>query len=262
MRLEAHLRDRRAAGAKLLAPYVTGGLGHHWTDAVRAVIDAGADAVEVSIPFSDPLMDGPVIQEANQRALELGATPERILGDVAALDAPVPVVVMTYYNLVHHYGHERFARACADAGVAGTILPDLPYDEGAEWIDAARAHGIDNVLLVAPSSTDDRLRQICARSQGFVYSVAHMGVTGERATIAQETATTAARVRAATDKPVLIGFGISGPDQAAEAVRHADGVIVASALVRRLLAGATPSDVQEFVASLRAAIDAVATASA
>ncbi|MFZ4585702.1 MAG: tryptophan synthase subunit alpha [Acidimicrobiia bacterium] len=256
MNLEAHLRDVRAKNRKILAPYVTGGLGSDWTDAVRACIDNGADALEISIPFSDPLMDGPVIQAANQRALDHGAIPDDILKGIAALDAPVPLLIMTYYNVVHHYGHERFARACADRGVAGTIIPDLPFDEGGDWIAAAESHGVENVLLVAPSTTDTRLVDICERTRGFVYSVAHMGVTGERVAIADETVTTAARIQAVTDKPVLIGFGISGPNQAAAAAQHADGVIVASALVRRLLEGESADDVGAFVQSLRAAIDA------
>jgi len=254
--LESHLRAVRADSRKILAPYVTGGLGADWTDAVRACIDNGADAIEISIPFSDPLMDGPTIQAANQQALDGGVIPDDIFKAVAALDAPVPLLVMTYYNVVHHYGHARFARACADHGVAGTIIPDLPFDEGGDWIASAEEHGVENVLLVAPSTTDARLTEICERTRGFVYSVAHMGVTGERSTIADETITTAARARAATDKPVLIGFGISGPEQAAAAAHHADGVIVASALVRRLLEGGTASDVGAFVGELRQAVDA------
>src|SRR5690349_23606272 len=131
--LEAHLRARRADGRKPLVPYVTGGLGHEWCDVVRAVVDAGADAVEVGIPFSDPIMDGRTIQEASQRALDLGATPIGVIDALAQIDAPVPLIVMTYYNLVLRLGHERGAHALAGAGISGAIIPDLPLDELDGW---------------------------------------------------------------------------------------------------------------------------------
>ena len=137
--LEAHLRARRAEGRKLLVPYVTGGLGHGWCDVVRAVVDAGADAVEIGIPFSDPIMDGRTIQEASQRALDLGATPIGVIDALAQIDTPVPLIVMTYYNLVGHMGHRRAAQALRSAGVAGAILPDLPLDELDGWGTAAEA---------------------------------------------------------------------------------------------------------------------------
>jgi tryptophan synthase, alpha subunit len=178
--LEARLRERRAAGAKLLVPYVTGGLGASWCDVVRAVADAGADAIEIGIPFSDPIMDGKTIQEASQRALDLGATPMSVLAQAATLDIDIPLVVMTYYNLVAHAGHERFAHALVDSHVAAAIVPDLPLDELDGWGDAAAAAGVETVLLASPTTTDERLRAICERSQGFVYGVSLLGVTGER----------------------------------------------------------------------------------
>src|SRR3990172_4343732 len=135
MNLERHLRARRETGRKLLVPYVTGGLGAEWLDVVRAVADAGADAVEIGIPFSDPVMDGATIQEASQRALDIGATPTSILTDARTIDVDVPLVAMTYYNLVHHAGHERFAASLADAGIDGAIVPDLPVDELDGWGD-------------------------------------------------------------------------------------------------------------------------------
>jgi tryptophan synthase alpha chain len=253
--LEAHLRARRDAGAKLLVPYVTGGLGAGWVDVVRAAADAGADAIEVGIPFSDPVMDGTTIQEASQRALEIGATPTSILTDARAIDVDVPLAVMTYYNPVHHAGHERFASSLADAGFDGAIVPDLPLDELDGWGDAADAAGIETILLAAPTTTDERLRRICERSRGFVYGISLMGVTGERARLASRAREMGRRCKAITDKPVLLGVGISNPEQAVEAADAADGVIVGSALVSRLLRGGSPDDVHEFVTTLREALD-------
>jgi tryptophan synthase alpha chain len=253
--LESHLRARRAEGRKLLVPYVTGGLGREWCEVVRAVVDAGADAVEVGIPFSDPIMDGRTIQEASQRALELGATSIGVISEMASLDVAVPTVVMTYYNLVFRLGHERCAQSLRDAGVDGAIVPDLPLDELDGWGDAAAASGVETVLLAAPTTLDDRLAAICERSQGFVYGVSLMGVTGERTELAVQAREMGRRCKAATDKPVLLGVGISTPEQAAEAAASADGVIVGSALVRRLLDGGGPEEAATFVASLRDALD-------
>jgi tryptophan synthase alpha chain len=254
--LESHLRARRDAGRKLLVPYVTGGLGREWCDVVRAVAAAGADAVEIGIPFSDPIMDGRTIQEASQRALDLGATPFSVIDAMAAIDVDAPLVVMAYYNLVAHMGHERCAQQLRTCGVDGAIVPDLPYDELDGWGDAADAAGVETVLLAAPTTPDDRLAEICARSHGFVYGVSLMGVTGERAQLARHAGEMGRRCKAATDKPVLIGVGISTPEQAAEAAADADGVIVGSALVRRLLEGGGPDEAATFVKSLRAALDA------
>lgn len=256
MRLEAELRAKRDAGRKLLVPYVTGGLGSGWTDVLRAVAAAGADAIEVGIPFSDPVMDGRIIQEASQRALDIGATPSAIVAQLGGVDVGVPLVVMTYYNPVAHAGHERFARSLAANGVDGAIVPDLPLDELDGWGDAADAAGIETVLLAAPNTTDARLAAICARSRGFVYGVALMGVTGERTSLARQAGEMGARCKAATDRPVLLGLGISNAEQAAEAAASADGVIVGSALVRRLLEGGGPDEAAAFVAELRAGLDA------
>ncbi len=256
MKLESHLRERRGAGHKLLVPYVTGGLGREWCDVVRAVVAAGADAVEVGIPFSDPIMDGRTIQEASQRALDLGATPVGVIDEMAAIDVSVPLVVMTYYNLVARMGHERCARHLQTCGVDGAIVPDLPYDELDGWGEAADAANVETVLLAAPTTPDDRLATICERSHGFVYGVSLMGVTGERDTLASHAAEMGRRCKAVTDKPVLLGVGISTPEHAAAAAASADGVIVGSALVRRLLDGGGPDDAAEFVGSLRAALDA------
>ncbi len=248
------LRSARDRGHKLLVPYVTGGLGE-WVDVVRALADAGADAIEIGIPFSDPVMDGPTIQAASERALAGGATPASILTELRTVDAGVPLVAMTYYNLVFRAGEQRFAASLADAGVAGIILPDAPMEEQGAWRPAAEAHGIDTVLLAGPITPDDRLAAVCEQSRGFVYGVTLMGVTGERATLGEVAATLARRLKAATDLPVVMGFGISGPAQAVEVAEHADGVIVASAIMRRLLEGASVEDVHQFVSGLRSALD-------
>jgi tryptophan synthase alpha chain len=254
VKLEQHLRERRDGGAKLLVPYVTGGLDG-WVDVVRAAVDGGADAVEIGIPFSDPMMDGPTIQRASEQALACGATPAAIIAEAARVDVAVPLVVMTYCNPVHHAGYRRFAAALADAGIDGAIVPDLPLDELDPWGDAAVAAGVETVLLAAPVTTDERLLRICERSQGFVYGVSLLGVTGERATLAEQAGEMGKRLKAVTDKPVLLGLGISTPAQASEAARHADGVIVGSAVVRRVLDGESPESVGDFVATLRDALD-------
>ncbi len=255
MRLETTLRARRDAGRKLLVPYVTGGLGADWLDVVRAVADAGADAIEIGIPFSDPVMDGRTIQEASQRALEIGATPATIIAGAAQLDIDVPCVVMTYYNPVQHAGLTRFAQSLADAGIDGAILPDLPLDELDGWGDAADAAEVETVLLAAPTTPRERLVAICERSRGFVYGVALMGVTGERDRLEHQAKEMGQRLKAVTDRPVLIGVGISTPEQAVEAAATADGVIVGSALVARLLQGGGPDAAHEFVSELRTALD-------
>jgi tryptophan synthase alpha chain len=255
-RLETTLRTRRDAGAKLLVPYLMGGMTADWTDALQGAVAAGADAVEVGIPFSDPMMDGPVIQDAAVRALRRGTTPQSVLDDLARASVGVPLIVMTYYNLFFRAGHHRMARSLADAGVAGAILPDLPLEEMGPWAEEADAAGIETVLLVAPSTPLDRAARICARTRGFVYAVARMGVTGERDSSSSVMAEVVARIRAVTDLPVCVGVGVSTPEQATEACRVADGVVVGSALVRRLIEGSTPEDGAAFIVSMRAALDA------
>jgi tryptophan synthase alpha chain len=253
--LEAHLRQRRAAGRKLLVPYVTGGLIEGWVNVVAAFVAAGADAVEIGIPFSDPVMDGPTIQAASASALARGTTPEGVLGALRGVEVGAPLVAMTYYNLVFRAGHHRFADQLVAAGVGGAVVPDLPLEESTEWeADAAQA-GVETVLLAAPITPDDRLARICARSRGFVYGVGLMGVTGERASLAASSATMAKRLKAATDLPVLIGFGVSTADQAREVCTDADGVVVASALMRRLLDGRGIEAAADLVAEMRAGLD-------
>lgn len=239
---------------KLLVPYVTAGITADWTDYLRAFAAAGADAIEVGLPFSDPMLDGATIQQASDRALARGTTIDRILAGLSETRVDVPLIAFTYANLVYRAGPAEFCRRLADAGVAGLIVPDLPVDEVAAVERAAAGAGIDLVLLVAPVTPDDRLAEIGARSRGFVYAVSLMGTTGERASLDAAAARLAARTKQVTTLPVLVGFGISTADQAATAARDADGVVVASALMRRVLNGATPTDLHHDVAELRAAL--------
>jgi tryptophan synthase alpha chain len=252
-RLESELRAKRAAGRKLLVPYITGGYTG-WQDAIRAAAANGADAVEIGIPFSDPVMDGPVIQQASQAALDAGATPPAILDEVPRLDVEIPLLVMTYYNLVHHDGHRRFAHRLVQAGVSGCILPDLPLEESEPWTRAADHEGVETVMLAAPTAPDDRLPKVAARARGFLYSVGLLGVTGERSSLAATATELAGRLKAITDVPVLVGVGVSDAVQAGEACRVADGVIQGASMMRRLMADG-PDAVGRYVAEVRAAID-------
>jgi tryptophan synthase alpha chain len=256
-RIEAELRAKRAAGRKLLVPYVTGGLAG-WEEAIRAAGAHGADAVEVGLPFSDPVMDGPVIQAASQRALEAGATPMAIIDAVSRLDAGIPVAVMCYYNTIFRAGHERFAHALRAAGIDGALVPDLPLEESGPWCAAADAAGVETVMFAAPTAPDSRLPLICARARGFVYAVGLLGVTGERDRLAQTAVALAARLKPITDVPVLVGVGVSNAAQAAEAVQVADGVIQGASVVRRLMEGG-PDAVAEYIAEVRSAIDAASS---
>jgi tryptophan synthase alpha chain len=227
-----------------------------WLVALEAVAGAGADAIEVGIPFSDPMIDGPTIQEASLRALDRGTTPEGILADLTRIDVGVPLVVMTYYNLIERAGHTRIAGTLAGSGVSGAIIPDLPLEESGPWAEAADHAGVATVLLVAPSTPEDRIDTIVERSRGFVYAVGRMGVTGEQAELADSARQVAGRVMEATDLPVCVGIGVSNPAQAVAVCEVADGVVVGSALVRRLLEGEGPEGAASFVSSLRRALDA------
>jgi tryptophan synthase alpha chain len=253
--LEKELRSRRERGRKLLIPYLMGGMSEDWGQCLAAVAAAGADAVELGIPFSDPMMDGPVIQEAALRALSRGTVPDEVLDGVARAELPVPVAVMTYYNLVFRAGHRRMARSMAAAGVSGAIVVDLPVEEIDPWATEADAAGVGTVLLVAPSSPPERVERICARARGFVYAVARMGVTGERHELGPDIGAVVERIRRCTDMPVCVGVGVSTPDQAAQVCEVADGVVVGSALVRRLLEGEGPDGAASFVGAMWAAID-------
>ncbi|QCX27207.1 tryptophan synthase subunit alpha [Nocardioides jishulii] len=204
-------------------------------DAMKVMVDSGCDVIEVGLPYSDPVMDGPTIQAAAQQALDAGVRTKEVLAVVEAVAATgVPTVVMTYWNPVERYGVERFAADLASAGGAGLITPDITPDSGEEWIAAADAHDLDKVFLVAPSSTDSRIAMTTAQCRGFVYATAVMGVTGARASTSDLAGPLVARTKATTDLPVGVGLGVSNGAQAAEIAQFADGVIVGSAFVRVL----------------------------
>ena len=213
-------------------------------EALRTMVDSGCDVIEIGLPYSDPVMDGPTIQDAAQRALEGGFRASDVIRTVEAVAATgTPTLVMTYWNPVASTagcgadgrGVERFARDLANAGGAGLITPDLTPDSAEEWIAAADAHDLDKVFLVAPSSTEERLRYTTQACRGFVYATAVMGVTGTRATTSDLAGPLVERTRAVTDLPIGVGLGVSNGDQAAQVASYADGVIVGSAFVRVLL---------------------------
>ncbi|HET7388023.1 MAG TPA: tryptophan synthase subunit alpha [Nocardioidaceae bacterium] len=230
---KARAEDRAALVGYLPAgfPDVAGGI-----DAMRAMVESGCDVIEVGLPYSDPVMDGPTIQAAAQQALENHVRTTDVLRTVEAVAATgAPVLVMTYWNPVERYGVDRFAADLASAGGTGLITPDLVPEEAEDWLAAADAHDLDKVFLVAPSSSDQRLASTTRACRGFVYAAAVMGVTGARATTSDLAGPLVQRTRAVTDLPVGVGLGVSDGDQAAEVGAYADGVIVGSAFVRPLL---------------------------
>jgi tryptophan synthase alpha chain len=202
----------------------------------RAMVDAGVDVIEIGLPYSDPLMDGPTIQAAADQALAGGTGTADVLRTVEAVAGMgVATVVMSYWNPLERYGIAAFARDLAAAGGAGAITPDLIPEEARPWLDAAAQEGLAPIFLVAPSSTDERIRVVAGTNAGFVYAASTMGVTGARDAVSDRAETLVARVREATSLPVAVGLGVSTGDQAAEVAGYADGVIVGSALVRVLL---------------------------
>ena len=238
MNVSSAFASAKAEGRAALVGYLPAGFPDvpGAIEAIRTVVAAGADVIEVGLPYSDPVMDGPTIQAAAQQALEGGVRTADVFRTVEAVAAlGVPTVVMTYWNPVERYGVERFAADLANAGGAGLITPDLTPDSAAEWIAAADSHGLDKIFLVAPSSTDDRIAMTARACRGFVYATAVMGVTGARATTSDLARPLVARTKAVTALPVGVGLGVGTGAQAAEVASYADGVIVGSALVRVLL---------------------------
>jgi tryptophan synthase alpha chain len=256
-----------AAGRAALVGYLPAGFPSvaGAIEAALALGEAGADVVEIGLPYSDPLLDGPVIQAATQRALAGGTHVTDVLRTVEAVaGAGLPTLVMTYWNPVDHYGVMAFARDLAAAGGAGLITPDLPPEEAGGWLEAAQACDLDRVFLVAPSSADERIARITADCRGFVYAASLMGTTGTRSAVSGDAAGLVARVRGVTSLPVAVGLGVRDGRQAAEVASFADGVIVGSAFVQRLLdapdAAAGLASVRALAAELAAGVRAPAAA--
>lgn len=254
--LETQLRAKRDAGRKLLLPYITAGYpSDTWPQLVEGLAAVGADAIEIGIPFSDPVMDGPTIQESSTLALDGGIDPAKVLDQISSVEVDIPLIAMTYYNICFRMGHRRYASALKEAGIDAAILPDLPLEEIEPWAKAADHIGVETVLLAAPTAPDDRLPAICERARGFVYGVGLVGITGERAELAASALEMARRLKAVTDKPVIIGIGVSNAEQAVEVAEVADGVIVGSAVIRQILETGSIDAAIDFVGSLRAGLD-------
>jgi len=235
--LEATLREKVAKGGKAFVPYVTGGFPGVDAGLLQSLQELGADAIEIGIPHSDPVMDGGVIQEASRVALERGTHVTDVLAIVSEAHLDVPVTVMTYANPVERRGSEAFCDELVAAGVSGVIVPDLPVDESGALESLAAPRGIDLVLLAAPGTSERRYARIAKASHGFVYCVATYGVTGARDELAATAREVVGALRPHTDLPLLVGVGIATPDQAREATAFADGAIVGSALMSPLVAG-------------------------
>jgi tryptophan synthase alpha chain len=256
---EAHLAAIRAEGRAALVTYGVAGYPDLPTSlqAFQAMSEAGADVLEIGPPFSDPLIDGPVIQKAVTHALDQGIRFDQVLEMCGELTAsiPTPVVLFAYYNLLAHRGHEAAARDLAKAGVSGALVPDLPPEEAGEWLAAAKEAGIAPVFLAAPTSTDERLAAVGRHTRGFVYAQASLGVTGLRESLAAGVDGLVTRVRQHTDLSVCVGIGVSNAEQAAEVAKFADGVVIGTALVRRLGDGGVEG-VRELAGELAAAVRA------
>jgi tryptophan synthase alpha chain len=250
------LRVSLQGGRKLLVPYLMGGIPDRvsFPDAMHA-LNASADAVEVGLPFSDPLMDGPVIAAAGERVISAGLGPLDVLDLCGELPTSKPRVCMTYYNPIHRTGETEFCRKLAAAGFAGLIVPDLPIEESQKLMSAVAEAELAWIPLVAPSSPPERVARIVAGATGFVYAVSTLGVTGRRDELAAAAAEVVDRCRVATDLPILVGIGISTAEQAVEAARFADGVVIGTAVVAKVLEeGAEVAGA--WLGEIRAALDA------
>lgn len=260
-RITPTFKKLRQAGRPALMPYLT--IGHPTPaltlELVPAVVKAGADLIELGIPFSDPLADGATIQQATHVALQQGTTVEICLQTVAELrqrGIETPLILMGYYNPIFQRGLDRFCADAARAGADGLIVPDLPPEEAEELRTACRARDLDLIFLLAPTSDDSRIRRVVELSSGFIYLVSLTGVTGARDRLPTELETFVQRVRSVTGLPLAVGFGIGNPEEAQRVARVADGVIVGSAIVRRAGESADPvTAVSKFVQSLRAALN-------
>ena len=244
---------------KALIAYIT--VGYPTVEATlkaaTILADNGCDIIELGIPFSDPLADGATIQKASQQALQRGVTPQACMEVARRIKQKVntPLVFMTYYNPVFHFGLEAFCRSCAEAGISGLIIPDLPPEEGVELETITRKHELDLVYLLAPTSTEERISIVAERSRGFIYLVSLAGVTGARQELPPELESFVSSVRQKARQPLCVGFGVSSPEQAGRVAAIADGVIVGSRLIQLIEEDNTLSSLGDFVSSLRKVLD-------
>ncbi|GAB4546687.1 MAG: tryptophan synthase subunit alpha [Thermodesulfovibrionia bacterium] len=254
-RISLIFKRLRQQNRKALIPYIMAG-DPSLEDTERFVSEieeAGADIIELGVPFTDPLADGPTIQRAHERALSKGITLKKVLPLIEGIRqrTDIPIVVMTYYNPVFKYGIEAFIKEAVRVGVDGVIIPDLIPDEAGDLIRIARGHGLDTIFLLAPTSTNERIGKIVKASTGFIYYVSITGITGARLLTNDLMRNTLRLIQENTNKPIAIGFGISNPEEAAEVSKLADGVIVGSAIVRLIAEG---KDIKDFVKSIREAV--------
>lgn len=255
-RIEEAFRNLKATNGKAFIPYIMAGdpSTESTREMVRVLVKSGADIIELGVPFTDPLADGPVIQRAAERALGAGVTLKKVIWLVKDIrtDTGIPLVLMTYYNPVFKYGLEKFVNDAVHAGVDGVIVPDLPPDEAADLIIPAEAAGLDTIFLIAPTSTEERMKKVAGASKGFIYYVSVTGITGSTISLDGSLNESIQAIRRLTDKPVAVGFGVSTPKEAMTIAQLADGVIVGSAIVKKI--HESPGDLEKYLAGLRAAI--------
>ncbi len=255
-RIENKFKEVLGRNGKAFIPYIMAGDPN--LDRTRELVgileECGADVIELGVPFSDPLADGPTIQKAAQRALGEGVTLGKVIGFVASLrkTTQIPIVLMTYYNLIFRYGEERFVREAYAAGVDGIIVPDLPPDEGGLLLSFSKKTGFDVIFLVAPTSTDERISKVAKASRGFIYYVSITGITGSKLTMDASIGSHIAKIRQISRKPVAVGFGIATPQEASEIAKIADGVIIGSAIVKRV--EDADEELKRYLISLRKSI--------
>ncbi len=256
-RIEERFRQLKERGKKAFIPYIMAGdPSLEVTEKLVEMLEReGADIIELGVPFSDPLADGPTIQAAAERALSAGVTLRKVLSLVSRMrknGVTVPIVLMTYMNPIHAFGEERFLSVAVKSGVDGLIIPDLPPDEGREFAKEAGKKGISVIFLLAPTSTETRIKLVSSLSRGFIYYVSLTGITGAKIKINNEMKTMISKIRSFTDKPICIGFGVKTPEEAARAASFGDGVIVGSAIVK--MANSSRRKLPHYIKSLRKAI--------
>ena len=252
-RIQKRFELLQKEGEKALMPFITA--GDPDLEVTKSLLlemeRSGADLIEVGVPFSDPLADGPIIQKSYQRALKKGVSLRKIIALIKDIreEMRIPIILMTAYNLLYHYGETEFVRDAVSAGIDGIIVPDLPPEEARSLMDLAQGAGLDIIFLLAPTSTQDRIKDICKKSRGFIYYISLAGVTGVREKLADDIQDKISEIKRISEKPVAIGFGISNPEQAAMAAELADGVIVGSAIVKIIENNIDKSDLTTIVGS-------------